>query len=204
MRTSGSSWHRPDRGNGHDWLRTYDTAVPATKPFGVQLRPTWFFQLGMHVRFSSAGMDWWSNGHLYSLLPRVQGEVWSANVRFAVIRSRSEIFDMTRTGTDTARFFVTREVVDSGAQLFYGAGIRMGLLGFDLLGLKLQHRQVAKRPGGLSRHHVGTHDWAPDGRQNGHCRRQGRDCEHNTPLPHGCTRHSRAWSLPGDLIYFFN
>lgn len=126
--------------------------APAQVPFQRpdQLLFNWgqpgYLQLGLHAPISFKGWDWRSDGKLYSFYvsPLIKGGVLAFDA--PVVVSRTVEIDLTKADTDTARYKLVRNDVRDGALGFVSYGGRIGIYGYDLLGLARRNRQVANDP----------------------------------------------------------
>lgn len=107
-----------------------------------------FFQAGVHIPISAAGMDWRNDGKLYSFYVGPVAKFGALSFDNPVIVSRTVAIDLAKPATDTSRYSIKAEEARRGAQPFHGYGIRMGIFGYDLLGQELLHRQIANDPVG--------------------------------------------------------
>ncbi len=125
---------------------------PAEVPFQRpdQLLFNWgqpgYLQLGLHAPISFKGWDWRSDGKLYSFYvsPIIKGGVLAFDA--PVVVGRTVEIDLTKEDTDTARYKLIRNDVRDGALGFVSYGGRIGIYGYDLLGLARRNRQVANDP----------------------------------------------------------
>ena len=123
-------------------------AVPFQRP--DQLLFNWgqpgYLQLGLHAPISFKGWDWRSDGKLYSFYvsPIIKGGVLAFDA--PVVVGRTVEIDVTKAETDTARYKLVRNDTRDGALGFLSYGGRIGIYGYDLLGLARRNRQVANDP----------------------------------------------------------
>jgi hypothetical protein len=140
LATTGTSTSSPN---------TATAGEPAEQPFQRpdQLRfdsdQPGFFQAGLHVPVSAAGMDWRNDGKLYSFFAGPIAKFGAQAFDTPVVVSRQVAIDLTKPATDDARFTVIREDLRRGAQPFSGVGLRFGIFAYDVLGGELRHRQIA-------------------------------------------------------------
>lgn len=126
--------------------------TPAAQPFQRpdQLQYSWdqpgFLQIGLHAPLSFKGMDWHSDGKLFSFFfgPLVKAGVQAYDAPIVV--SRTVAIDLTKAETDTSRYKTIFEDDRSGALPFFALGTRLGIYGYDLLGQTMKNRQVSNDP----------------------------------------------------------
>lgn len=125
---------------------------PAEAPFQRpdQLQYSWdqpgYLQLGLHLPVSFKGMDWRSDGKLYSFFvgPIVKGGVQAFSA--PVVVSRTVEIDLAKAETDTSRYKTTLSDVRDGALPFMVYGTRIGIYGYELLGQTRRNRQMSNDP----------------------------------------------------------
>lgn len=105
-----------------------------------------YFQIGLHAPMSSAGMDWRSDGKLFSFFtgPIVKWGVQALDQPLVV--ARTVTIDKSKPETDNGRFTTVREESRRGALPFWAYGVRFGIYGYDLIGRAARHRQVTNDP----------------------------------------------------------
>ncbi|MGC4081510.1 MAG: hypothetical protein QM736_05175 [Vicinamibacterales bacterium] len=126
--------------------------TPVEAPFQRpdQLTYSWdqpgYLQLGMHMPMSFKGMDWRSDGKLYTFFvgPIVKGGVQAFDS--PVVVKRTVEIDLTKESTDTARYKTTIDDTRDGALPFVVYGVRLGIYGYDLLGQVRRNRQISNDP----------------------------------------------------------
>lgn len=103
-------------------------------------------QFGFHAPLSWRGMDWRSDGRLYSFFVGPLYKWGVETLESPVVVSRTVAIDMAKPPTDTARYSLVSEDLRTGALPYWGAGVRFGAYQYELIGRDLRQRQISNDP----------------------------------------------------------
>ena len=127
---------------------TAPATAPAQRPdeLAFNADQPGYFQLGLHLPISFAGMDWRNDGQLYTFYFGPVAKFGAQSFSTPVVHDRTVSIDLTKPATDSARYAIVSQSVRDGAHPFMVYGARLGIFGYDILGTQLRHRQMANDP----------------------------------------------------------